>query len=1204
MADTDHTLIVPVTVDALVVNRGVRIRGGRGFRRWKPNFNLLRRNLTPEPRPFTNDEPEFNDNADNDGVYVRWQVPEALRHGMPRDQGEPTVFPLVPNRWLVVRHVRDQLQHVTGWLVDSDFLHSGDGTSRYLHPVRPGVQDLASTPYRSTVTITKIGRRHDLGPTGTAWSEPTGPERKELFLTAVGPGLMTFHAFQAYNENVFSLHDALPGIDKATVGYQVIGWYSDPAQEELRRQLAGDGATVEKVLTNLGWTVVPALQDGWTPTATTCCGRVVGIAWDRTGDAPPSNRPATTETVKVAVGSSAPEATAILVAQGQTMVASESRDDVARADGGLLHMLGRGLVDTLDGPDGDILAAQAIHRGWFEQRPGGHVWRVVNTAELGTPSGEATSVTWSGVTAAAERTLATLNTDQDAYDACERELAALRWRLYALWWLHGLPFIPAQYTREQFRAEIDPANPDGLAAAVRELRTERDRLLARIPHGANAAELAAAVATYLEKHPLPSGHELRREALPPFWQPTDPTVVLSGVNNQQPHTPLDGADSLACRMPTEIVGGVSSGGQAPPAFTGLHLTGLPALVPALLGEFAFLLDPANKDRIPPGTEPAAWRQPWKPLLYQWTVRHWPVPYGQTDDPNWQFDGSGYSWKQGDAGTPFEVSGRRFLVPLPQYVISSQLAGYADDHSGATGVAFADTARDTSRLDLLSQSLDGLTDAFACRDPAPNLSPPGEIGELVGDMFGHLPNPGPLPAPFTGWQPSGFTQIRAGRFEFRQLCVIDEFGQSLDVYLTGDVNRPVVADSVYPRGKDAETAPTSRFSQLAPRLLQAARLRFDFVNELDDAQLVDLTAQTTPACAWIVPNYVDRALLCYAPTGAPLGELGLRLTLDKSTSKVDTVVAWSPLPDSQTHSLEDLRTSHPHLHQLATALTHAGPATFLDLLSSTDRALTTIDPGNPYGDEVLGTLLGRPLALVRARLGFELDGPPVSDPGWQYALDWRVLTEWRERTSNGPPTEPDHLRYRWPIRLGNAGQHGDGLIGYFAGADYRNFYAVATPDTAKPTGYVQEIGPDNWPRLPADSTSWFHLTLLFDPQAAVHATTDLLPVTDLRLPNRFTRTALAAINVALRLSPVLTAARRMPVKDDNQRFTTALALPHPTSPLGSWSWSELVVLDGDEQAAPTWGHHTTVPIDQTARLDEDGPTVRTGFLRLTGGLDDG
>ncbi|MGK5533930.1 hypothetical protein [Streptomyces sp. URMC 129] len=1214
---TASTLIVPVQVDALVVDSSVR---AQGFRRWEANFNLLRYNHSPEPGPFESEQ-TWNEPGDDkhDGVYVRWMLPDALRHGQARTPDGPPQFPLVPNRWLVIRRVKDNKDHTTGWMVESDFLHPDNGTSPYIHPVKPGASDPQSTPFRSTIIITRIGRRQDIGESGTRWEEPAldpGQRyRKELFLTAVGPGLITFHAYQPYHHNVFSLHDELKdndqrNIDKATVDYQVIGWYSDPGQEELDRRLKAGGATVDSVLADLGWKVTgrPA---SWRPTSTTYCGRARSVDWNRcrnTQKPPDSNRPKSRDRVKVAVGSSADEASAAL----RSVLAPAGLGTTDSIEPGLLHALGRGLIDTLDGPDGLLAAAQAVHRGWFEQSPGGHIWRIVNTAEKGNTSGKEQSVTWSGVARTHERMLATLNTDQAAYDQAARTLAALQWRLYALWWMHGRPRIPPQYSREELRAETDPDNPESLATKVAARQEKLNELRKKIPHGATPKELADSIANYLKKHPLPPGHELRRESLPPFWQVTDPTVVISGGNGGQQHPPLDGTGSLLCRMPSQLENGITPTDPLPQAFTHLKITeslGIPKIVPALLAEFLHVLDSPDED-IPPEIKPPRWRQPWKPLLYQWKVFHEAIGYGTVDHPHWEFDGTRYRWKRGTAGAKNkgEVRGRRFLIPLPQYTTASQLTRCAEDYDGHLAEAFTTAAAQARGQDLLSQELDGLTDSFANRDTGPNLAPPGIIGELVGDACGHLPVPGPMPEPFDAWQPSGFTQIRAGRIKFTALCIVDEFGQSFDVYLPSNKNLPIIAPSLLP--PDNKGPKFGEYAQLPPRLLQPARLNFTFVNEHNDNQPVDLTAETTPVCAWIIPSYVDRSLLCYAPTGAPLGELTLKRTTGPTGTAL--VVGWNPLPHSDAHTLDDLRTRRPHLYRFAVALAAQGKEAFMDLLSTTDRALTSIDPGNPYGDDVLGTLLGRPVALVRTRLGFELDGPPVSDPGWQYARNWRSIIDPRATTHLFPPVMPpevEHLGYHWPIRLGNAAQRGDGLIGYFDGDDYGTFYSVTAPGTPQPTDYVQKISADNWPSLPADSTTRTHLTLMVDPQAAVHATTDLLPVADLRLPSRFTRTAMAAMTISLRLSPVLAALRKIPLttpaRQPASQFSTALALAHPATPRGTWNWSELHLKrppsGDDSQPTPVWTDLPVAEPDQTARLDEDDPTVRTGYLRLTGGF---
>ncbi|MER5491555.1 hypothetical protein [Streptomyces sp. NPDC002490] len=1225
MTDTASQLIVPVTVDALAVTDAVRLRGGRGFRRWVPEYKLLHYNATPEPRAFSNDTSWNSKNSSqylDNGVVVRWQLPAGLRHGRPRTPGGRSEFPLVPNRWLVVRRVGTDQTKAGAWLVESDYLDSRKGASPFVHPVKNGADEPTKTPYRSTLVTTRIGRATDIGPSAQAWTEPAAKHRKELFLTAVGPGLMTFHIFEPYHRNVFSLHDPLTGLSSGAVDYQVIGWYSDSGQEELIRlldlnQKKTQKQTLAEVLADLGWQVSTDTSASWTPTSTLYCGRIAGIDWKPGAPQPPdSDFPEKTK-ITIAFGSSADEAAA---AKPDLFKAG---DDAAH----LLHMFAAGHLDTLDGPDGDILAAQDTHRSWFEQRAGGTAWRLVPTTN---PNGNAprnpAEVTWSTASSAAEKLLADLNTCQRDLDEAQRELRALQQRLYTLWWMHGRPLLPPQYTREQFYQEI--AETGAGKTATTECGRLADEVVRRRKQVADYATRLAKATEALTEHNATTqgGWELRSEALPSFWQATDPTVVLGQTRGGKPHSALTTSTApgslLNCRTHTQLLGDHS----LPAEFAKLHLDNLPSLVPDLLAEFVHLIGKPGPN-VPEDLKCPTWRQPWKPLLYQWKVRYWHVPHTDQESKkaNWEFDGGRYTWTNG-APDPHlgrnEIIGRRFLVPLPQHKMVAVARQYAaeagpDEEGRRLAAAFTAFADTVAQADVLSQRTDGLTDALAGRDKAPNLSPPGRVGELVGDAFDHLPDPGPLPLPFEGWQASGFTQIRAGQFAVAALTVVDEFGQSLDAVLQkdSDLVTPLIGDSLKPNGRYAESTRKDRFVQLPPRLLQPARLRFDFVSQNDKTRYVDMSAGTTPVGAWIVPNYVDRALLCYAADGKPLGELRPQLTL--AEEKVTTVVAWSPLPDSAVHTLDQLKKDQPVLHDFATELVAKGQTAFLELLATIAHVLHGIDPGNPYGDDVMGTLLGRPLALARARMGIELEGPPVSDPGWEHALDWQALTQWRKRVkdNNGkPPATMSHLELHWPIRLGNAGQLGDGLIGYFtepnqtadttesAFTDYATFYAVDTAPDTKQTGYIKKIAADNWHRLPADSTTHTYLTVLFDPQAAVHATTDLLPVTPLQLPARFTRAALAAMQTALRLSPVLTAPRAVPdpdAKPNKSAFTTALALPHPTAARGAWNWSELNTTEAGKP--PAWHQEPLVQIDETARLDEDHPTVRTGYLRLTGGF---
>src|SRR3954468_7772181 len=60
------------------------------------------------------------------GIHLHWELPEALTRGA--DSVEGTVFPAVPNRWLVVRSRPGDDPGPVAWVVESDYLHPEDAT--------------------------------------------------------------------------------------------------------------------------------------------------------------------------------------------------------------------------------------------------------------------------------------------------------------------------------------------------------------------------------------------------------------------------------------------------------------------------------------------------------------------------------------------------------------------------------------------------------------------------------------------------------------------------------------------------------------------------------------------------------------------------------------------------------------------------------------------------------------------------------------------------------------------------------------------------------------------------------------------------------------------------------------------------------------------------------------------------------------------
>src|SRR5205085_4973304 len=161
-----------------------------------------------------------------------------------------TSFPLVPNRWLVVRYSPAATQggprQTLAWVLQSDAIDDNADplqSNSFVHP-------FPSTP--DAIQPTRLGTKATVL---SAWAGEAGNTQK-FFLRAVGPGEATFAAYQPGIVNVFSFYDPIydpnatsddpnyktdtqPLPEGTYLSYLVVGWYSDPQQDPLYGPVTG-----------------------------------------------------------------------------------------------------------------------------------------------------------------------------------------------------------------------------------------------------------------------------------------------------------------------------------------------------------------------------------------------------------------------------------------------------------------------------------------------------------------------------------------------------------------------------------------------------------------------------------------------------------------------------------------------------------------------------------------------------------------------------------------------------------------------------------------------------------------------------------------------------------------------------------------------------------------------------------------------------
>lgn len=360
-------------------------------------------------------------------------------------------------------------------------------------------------------------------------------------------------------------------------------------------------------------------------------------------------------------------------------------------------------------------------------------------------------------------------------------------------------------------------------------------------------------------------------------------------------------------------------------------------------------------------------------------------------------------------------------------------------------------------------------------------------------------------------------------------------------------------------------------QLPPALLQPAQLDFPLISGTDDSVVFGpANPEADPICGWVLPNHLDGSLMAYDSSGTALGEMTTGISIGGQKT-----ICWTPAPGSPYTSLDQIAQAIPNFGTFLLTLKQQSPDIFTSFLTAIDETLWTTVPMGASFDQNLAVLIGRPLAMVRARLQFLFDGPPVSDPSWQYTF---------------APATPDITSYQFAIELGNIAQLNDGLIGYFVGNDYGKFNVV-TESGAAEGQYLHPIGlANNYIYMPFDAATQTYVSMLVDPRAPVHATTSILPVTTVSLPPQFTSDALAAMNVTFRVDGILTD-QQIP-----QTGSPTILMPVPKEKTGQWAWLENV---GD-----TWNTYATAPNDTIARLSNVPPVLRRGLLQLSSALGDG
>jgi hypothetical protein len=201
------------------------------------------------------------------GVYLHWTIPRGYRSGATtaanpfesatsKDKTSKTtnqnpVFPLVPNRWLVVRVLRDwepksaSVDRASAWVIESDKITKIgdlDDSVDLLTDVTPFVSYSGGADRNENILNDQaeiyIGQKKSL----SEWKE-TNSKDDRVPLSVMNSSNPLFADYTLHNSNVFSTKDNFQyGVDQnkqplyltsATCDYAVFGWHSNGNDDPL-----------------------------------------------------------------------------------------------------------------------------------------------------------------------------------------------------------------------------------------------------------------------------------------------------------------------------------------------------------------------------------------------------------------------------------------------------------------------------------------------------------------------------------------------------------------------------------------------------------------------------------------------------------------------------------------------------------------------------------------------------------------------------------------------------------------------------------------------------------------------------------------------------------------------------------------------------------------------------------------------------------
>ena len=1179
------TLVVPFQINCLHLPKETNVAEASANFSSIPYFDKSKGITVNSDNPYLSEnilsQPFQNQNLILDkGVHLHFILPKQLIAPIKTmvDGKLKQKYPAVPNRWLVVKRAGEKRQK---WVIESDYLWDEDTPTSVIRnkitiplPVDVIKKDaVLSKPFRA------MGRTYQLkdwllnGEKGTYWEtffdEP---------LTALGYGNETFAGFFPNCKGVFSFFDENEAIANEKVSYEVYGWHSKESYAKEMTSFYEQSPAFE------GMNRVDAFEKEYNWIINNKRGifpeRFLFYSSIELGK---NSNVDTLENKDTAVtlGNTGTEALSAFLAN---KIAPDNQNQFED----LLEAI---QFDRLLGKKIDVKAKfeEARHGKTFNAKTGGTIWQLEtqqvknNTTANGAASAEFSTdlkrlLTDDDVDSAfldAALTLSALNDIQAGYDENHRHILSKKHQLFADWYKYMLSAHPPigqekeypraddvlqfinrftisdldklmentgiiesnQTTEGIFEFSTNFANGlsvdflntfDELQNALFVLNSEIE---IRKTEKNSAEAIQNGKSEY--KYPALAKEEITFKLLPKpsqrYYEANEPVVLLVGEVAKSSNPSI--YYTLDCYLVDFDLDNIS---ETIAALTSEAITISAGSMDGNLGEWmsSRLIE----------------QQDWNPTLLEWEVEYIPV-----NDPSDEPVGYAEDFLKSNYDLPIDTqvlklkseNATDFSNKIRKYRGATILTDYAkkalkqkfkqfDKHASTQHSELVTAAKnELEKIAVLSQSMGGFNQSLLMRKQTMQLEVDDPIAlksyepliENIRDYIGNEVKSAPEPAHY-------FNPIRAGGLNITRLRVIDAFGRTIEVFNSNDGDKPLITNTLKP----SPTLENSFQAVLPPRLVQPARMNLRWIAGDDDSIETNQHPATSPVCGWIVPSFVDETIHLFDTKGELLGSLGF----------MEDEIYPIPKPGADTFYPSEVK--NKHFNSFVNYILYQGQDFFYDFLRELRDSLEFVDPETANQHSELAMLMGRPLAIVRAKANIEL----MED----YAInqDWNIFRKDLVNTNNPNYKRAtyDFEKVKVPIRLGDWKQLNDGLIGFWRGGkksdvidEEDKFYLPLSQNEngnghQETSEYLITGGEDDFLMYQSLTDKPQLLTMIFDPRSQFNISTGILPVKTIDIPEVHYKKALENMSLQFLVAPIITPKGK-------------LQLPLPANDDSNWHW---------------------------------------------------